>query len=305
MYKKIIIFFIIILIIGTSVFAIWKGINKPSSQENLKSKINEELDYIQRSIINLANELNNISIQDYKVSTKTTTNPENKGQQNSTSESKSGSSTKSESGSSSGDSSQQGGASQDSSSSSSNTILLYKMVPTTQENQEIDWSQIEADLNNLYSTWSQVMLDLYKANTNNDDILAFGRNLDEATKYIKSKDKVNSLSLIAKLCNYIPKFINSYASEETRKIYMQMTKTNILNAYALIEQEKWDEIKNQISQAENNYNKVLNDINNNKNQYNINKVYILLKEFQNSIDIKDKDVLYLRYKNLIQEIINI
>lgn len=84
-----------------------------------------------------------------------------------------------------------------------------------------------------------------------------------------------------------------------------MTKTNILNAYALIEQEKWDEIKNQISQAENNYNKVLNDINNNKNQYNINKVYILLKEFQNSIDIKDKDVLYLRYKNLIQEIINI
>lgn len=305
MYKKIIIFFIIILIIGTSVFAIWKGINKPSSQENLKSKINEELDYIQRSIINLANELNNISIQDYKVSTKTTTNPENKGQQNSTSESKSGSSTKSESGSSSGDSSQQGGASQDSSSSSSNTILLYKMVPTTQENQEIDWSQIEADLNNLYSTWSQVMLDLYKANTNNDDILAFGRNLDEATKYIKSKDKVNSLSLIAKLCNYIPKFINSYAPEETRKIYMQMTKTNILNAYALIEQEKWDEIKNQISQAENNYNKVLNDINNNKNQYNINKVYILLKEFQNSIDIKDKDVLYLRYKNLIQEIINI
>ncbi len=57
--------------------------------------------------------------------------------------------------------------------------------------------------------------------------------------------------------------------------------------------------------AEQNYNKILNDIGGNKNQYNINKIYILLKEFQSSIDLKDKDVLYLRYKNLIQEIINV
>lgn len=294
MYKKIIIFFVIVLILGTSVFAIWKGVNKPSEEENLKSKINEEMDYIERSIINLANQLNGISIEDYKVSTKTSKVSENQTKEQGNSSSSSGSSSE-----------QDGQSSGDSNSSSSNTTVLYKMVPATEENQQIDWVQIQADLNTLYSTWSQIMIDLYKVNTNNDDILAFGRNLDEATKYIKSNDKVNSLSLIAALYNYIPKFINSYSQEDTRKIYKETTKANIINAYALIEQEKWEEILSQITQAENNYNKVLNDINGNKNQYNINKVYILLKEFQSSIEMKDKDVLYLRYKNLIQEIINI
>lgn len=232
MYKKIIIFFVIVLILGTSVFAIWKGVNKPSEEENLKSKINEEMNYIERSIINLANQLNNIYIEDYKVSTKTSKVSENqtKEQDNSSSSSE-----------------QDGQSSGDSNSSSSNTTVLYKMVPTTRENEEIDWTKIESDLNTLYSTWSQVMLDLYKVNTNNDDILAFGRNLDEATKYIKNKDKVNSLSLIASLYNYIPKFINSYSPEDTRKIYNETTKANIINAYALIEQEKWEEILSKIT----------------------------------------------------------
>lgn len=238
MYKKIIIFFVIVLILGTSVFAIWKGVNKPSEEENLKSKINEEMDYIERSIINLANQLNNIYIEDYKVSTKTSEASKNqtKEQDNSSS-------------SLSSSSEQDGQSSGDSNSSSSNTTVLYKMVPATRENEEIDWTQIESDLNTLYSTWSQVMLDLYKVNINNDDILAFGRNLDEATKYIKNKDKVNSLNLIASLYNYIPKFINLYSPEDTRKIYNETTKANIINAYALIEQEKWEEILSKITRS--------------------------------------------------------
>lgn len=300
MYKKIIIFFVIALILVTSVLAIWKGLNKPSDEENLKSKINEEMDYIGRSIINLANQLNNIFIEDYKVSTKTSKSSENQiGEKQGNSSSSSSSAE--QSGADSGSNSNSSGDNKD----SSNTTIIYKMVPTTQENEQINWNQIESDLNTLYGTWSQVMIDLYEVNTNNDDILAFGRNLDEVTKYVKSKDKVNSLSLIASLYNYIPKFINSYSKEDTRKMYMENTKASIINAYALIEQEKWEEILSKITEAEQNYNKILNDIGGNKNQYNINKIYILLKEFQSSIDLKDKDVLYLRYKNLIQEIINI
>ncbi len=245
MYKKVIIFFVMVLILGSSVFAIWKGVNKPSDEENLKLKINEEMDYIARSIINLANQLNNIWVEDYKISTKTSKASENQTEEkqgNSSSSSSSGKESASDSGSNSN-------SGEDNNKGSSNTTILYKMVPATQKNEQINWNQIEADLNTLYGTWSQVMIDLYEVNTNNDDILAFGRDLDEATKYIKSNDKVNSLSLIASLYNYIPKFINSYSPEDTRKVYMETTKASIINAYALIEQEKWEEIVSQITRS--------------------------------------------------------
>ena len=80
------------------------------------------------------------------------------------------------------------------------------------------------------------------------------------------------------------------------------TKTNIIRAYSIIEQEKWEEIKREISSSINSFNTILNDVNNNKNQYNINKTYVLLNEFNNYIDTNDKEILYIKYRNLIQEI---
>lgn len=300
MYKKIIIIFGILLIICSSIFAIWKGNNNQSDEDDLKSKVDEEMSYIGKSIIELANELNNITIEEYKVTTQI-----NNTSTKQTGEKENSSSTDSDSNSSSDSSSQENTSGGSNNSSSNNITTSYKILPNTQNTNDINWNEIESKLNNLYSTWSQVVLDLYKINNNNDNILTFEKDLDETAKYIKNKEKVNSLSLVAKLYSYIPKFISEYSPENTRKINIEYAKSSIINSYALIEQEKWNEIKSEISKAEDNYNKILNDIDNNKNQYNINKGYILLKEYQNSVDLNDKEVLYIRYKNLIEEIINI
>ena len=90
--------------------------------------------------------------------------------------------------------------------------------------------------------------------------------------------------------------------KDGRKITFMQTKTNIIRAYSIIEQEKCEEIKKEISLSINSFNTILNDVNNNKNQYNINKTYVLLNEFNNSIDTNDKEILYIKYRNLIQEI---
>ena len=39
-----------------------------------------------------------------------------------------------------------------------------------------------------------------------------------------------------------------------------------------------------------------------KNEYNVNKSYLELKEFQSSVDTKNKDILYIKYKNLLDEL---
>ena len=275
MYKKIIIFFILLILIAGSSFAIWKNSQKPNDEEKINSKLDIEMEYLNTSLINIANVLNNIVIQEYKItesSNNNTSKNDNSSKENSSNE-----------------------------SNNETSKISFSMTQNTINTDEIDWKNLENEISNLYKSWSEIIIDLNKVNSNNENILKFSNDLDETTKYIKVQDKVNSLSMVAKLYSYLPQFMELY-EKDSRKIAFMQTKTNIIRAYSIIEQEKWEEIKKEISSSINNFNTILNDVNNNKNQYNISKTYVFLNEFNNSIDTNDKEILYIKYRNLIQEI---
>ena len=283
MYKKIIIFFILLILIAGSSFAIWKNNEKPNDEEKINSKLDSEMEYLNTSLINIANGLNNIVIQEYKITESSNNNT---------------------SSDSSSNTSKNDNSSKENSSNESNnetSKISFSMTQNTINTDEIDWKNLESEISNLYKGWSEIIIDLNKVNDNNENILKFSNDLDETTKYIKAQDKVNSLSMVAKLYSYLPQFMELY-EKDGRKIAFMQTKTNIIRAYSIIEQEKWEEIKKEISSSINSFNTILNDVNNNKNQYNINKTYVLLNEFNNSIDTNDKEILYIKYRNLIQEI---
>lgn len=283
MYKKIIIFFILLILIAGSSFAIWKNNEKPNDEEKINSKLNSEMEYLNTSLISIANELNNIVIQEYKITESSNNNTSSESSNNT----------------SKNDNSSKENSSNESNNETSN--ISFSMTQNTINTDEIDWKNLESEISNLYKSWSEIIIDLNKVNSNNENILKFSNDLDETTKYIKAQDKVNSLSMVAKLYSYLPQFMELY-EKDGRKIAFMQTKTNIIRAYSIIEQEKWEEIKKEISSSINSFNTILNDVNNNKNQYNINKTYVLLNEFNNSIDTNDKEILYIKYRNLIQEI---
>ena len=283
MYKKIIIFFILLILIAGSSFAIWKNKEKPNDEEKINSKLDSEMEYLNTSLISIANGLNNIVIQEYEITESSNNNT---------------------SSDSSNNTSKNDNSSKENSSNESNnetSKISFSMTQNTINTDEIDWKNLESEISNLYKSWSEIIIDLNKVNGNNENILKFSNDLDETTKYIKAQDKVNSLSMVAKLYSYLPQFMELY-EKDGRKITFMQTKTNIIRAYSIIEQEKWEEIKKEISSSINSFNTILNDVNNNKNQYNINKTYVLLNEFNNSIDTNDKEILYIKYRNLIQEI---
>lgn len=39
--------------------------------------------------------------------------------------------------------------------------------------------------------------------------------------------------------------------------------------------------------------------------YQINKIYVLLNELKNSLEQKDKDIFYIKYRNLMEELTEI
>ena len=168
-------------------------------------------------------------------------------------------------------------------------------------NKEVDWDTIKSDIEIFYASWPVIVIDLYKLNVNKDDILNFNRILDNTIIFIKNEDKVNSALALATLYSYIPKYIENY-SNDNLNINLSKTKSCIVNSYAFIEQDNWDEVGKQLSDAENYFSKILNETENNQKTYNINKSYVLFKELQNSLTNKDKDLFYIKYKNVMEEL---
>ena len=213
-----------------------------NSEEKLNEKAVSEIEYFNSKLIGVLNKLNNITFENYKMTTKKTElNAQSSEEEKSSS---SGSSQNSDEGSSGGGSQEgsggsSGGSSGDGSSNGgekSNSIITSQMAPNTilnPQTTEIDWSGIKNEMENLYFAWNTAILDLYKLNVNNNDILAFSNGLDTATNYIKNEDKENALLATASLYGQLPGFLEIVSNDTIKKNIIQ-TKSYVLNAYALV-----------------------------------------------------------------------
>lgn len=95
-------------------------------------------------------------------------------------------------------------------------------------------------------------------------------------------------------------------SNDINQTNIEFTKSNILNAYALLENGDWAGVDTEVAKAVDNFTKVTNDVEFVQNkEYNVSKSFVLLKELQNSLALRDSEVFYIKYKNFIQEMSNL
>ena len=265
-------------------------------QENLNDKVKSEIDYFSIKFINILNRLNNITFENYQVTTEKAELSKESAENEKTSETSSSQSSKEEQGSV---------ESSNGNKSSQNTIIASQMSPNTILNpveSQIDWAGIKNEIENIYYSWNTVLLDLYELDIDNDAILGLSRDLDVATTYIKKEDKVGSLLAMANLYKYLPQFAEKVSEEQ---VYRNIFKTRyfILNAYSLVETGNWSSVSGEIDKALEAFKLVTSDANFiSQNAYNSNKVYVLLNELKNSLELQDKEIFYIKYRNLMEEI---
>ncbi len=302
-FKKILILIYFLILILTLC-----GCSNNDNNGDINKKIESQINYLDKKIMGIMNKLNNITLDNYEVKSKeivSETGKESGGNQGKNGE-----------GSKSNESTSQGSSEEDSSSGDSktgnsengqesNNIKVLQLQPSNIlviNKDEIDWITIKSEVEIMYSSWNSIILDLYSMNISNEDVLGFSQSLDNAIIAIKSEDKQKSLEGLAVLYSYLPKFIEKISIEESTKNILQ-TKSNIMKAYALVEQENWTEIQNQLNQADTAYSKVANDVKYIENkQEEVSRIYILIKELKNSVNLKDKDIFYIKYKNLMNTI---
>lgn len=164
----------------------------------------------------------------------------------------------------------------------------------------IDWNSIEQNIAILYTSWTNIIIDLNNLNIEPKDLTDFGKILDSTIISVKNQNKTDTFNSLCDLYNLLIIYINSYSSDEVLKNNVN-TKYYLLRACSLIDTNNWTLVYDNILNAEKSYYLNINSINytTDKNtQLLKNNIYISIKELENIITTKDVDLFYFKY-NLI------
>ena len=299
------IFLITIIIVISSV--IYVNANK-NPEEDQKQKISSEMEFLESKLLDLANMMNNIQTSKYSVTVKDVPRQTQESEGGNTSSSQNQSSESDNQGQSEGNNNSQSSNSQSSteqSDSGENKKYELELNGVLNENQQIDWENVKGEVEELYISIPTITLDLYEMNINKDDILNFNKEYDNLIKVVKNENKEEVLGVLNNLYSYMPKFVQNTSDDNSYKTVIE-TKSYIVSAYSKLDSENWDGINDDIKKAIDVYSKLLTDTNiDNEKQYSLNKSYVILNEIQNAVNIKDKSVFLIKYKNLLEELENV
>ncbi len=304
--KKILLGVILILIIIASVFgaSFIKFKSKDNKWNDDKEKTVSEVRYLETKLTSLLNAINNIKYENYKVmeskidETESSSNSTKSSGRSDSSNMNSGESKSKTSSQSSGESdSEQTGEEKE---SSQTKYTLEKTSTLSNSSKEINWDKIKSEVEILYSVIPTTTLDLYSLNIDQNEILQFNKDFDNLTSSVKNEDKEKTLERLSKLYGYLPKYLEKIYENETYTNIVK-TKSYVVSAYSIVDTENWNQISEYVKKAIESYSSVLNNITTDSKTYNVNKGYILLNELQNAVNMKDKEIFLIKYKNLLEE----
>lgn len=276
MLKNIIKTLSIIFLVALVIISFSGCSKQKTDEEQLRDKNISEIDYLDNYIMLMLNSINDIDLKQYDAKIEKTENLNEILQE----------------------------SEETSSEDTGNNVVQYSMVPNTILNADktINWKNLKLEIENLNNTWPSIIVDLYKANVDNKKLTESSDLINTCIGNIKNENRTETLNSLAKLYEYIPVFLEKIASDN-KQIELAKTKVEVIKAYVNIDFANWEELKTSLDRAISNFEPIVNNTSEAEKEYNIRKAYVLLQEFKNAVDTNDKDLLFMKYKNLMEELI--
>lgn len=299
-------YIVLILIIAILSYSIY-SVAKENLEEDSKKKILSEIRYVEAEFTDLFNTMNNIETRNYGIEIdELSKETEEKMKE-------SGSSSSGQSGNGSSSSSSSSGSEQSSSDSASGEVGTnnqdsekydLKLNGVLTKKEDINWDIVKSEVESLYTSIPTMTMDLYQLDINKDEILNFNKEIDNLVTVVNDENKENTLQTLSTIYDYFPKFLEATDGEDIIYKKVVETKANIFKGYSKLDLGNWSEISTDIQNGVNTFTELLSDTSvvNSNNQYSVNKVYIMLNELQNAVNIQDVSVFLIKYRNLIEEI---
>lgn len=154
----------------------------------------------------------------------------------------------------------------------------------------------------MYTAWTSTLIDLNSLNVNQENLVFYTNNLDSLIKALEKENKVECLKLLSNSFTLMTSYYDEYSEDPTKQNVYQ-TKSNILSAYALVDEDNWEDINIFLTNAQTIFLNIVNSpIENSSKISNINKAYILLNQLKTSAENEDRNTFYINYKNVMKEL---
>lgn len=170
---------------------------------------------------------------------------------------------------------------------------------------KINWSQTEIDIQNLYTSWNNIIIDFSNLKIENNYLTDFGRKIDNIMINIQNEDINNTLVSISDLYGFLTKYIEYYNANIILKNNI-ITKYYLIKSYSLLYTDNWTLISENINNASKSFYSNINMVEISENyKFNLNRTYVAINELKNATTNKNKYIFYIKYKIAIEQINNI
>ena len=315
-YLLIALIVIFTILLATLIYIKFFSNNKDNEYAILAEKAEGEVKYLDYTIIELMNKLNNISYSRYQVTIKEVNESEQLNNSSSNSGSAGNGMQTQEQGSSNqqgSESKENGSGSNDNNSNNSESESLNQSEARTSRLAQVDsllnsnyddvpWDEISYGVETLYTAWPSISLDMKALNINESDISSFSTTLDGIAQAVKVQDKNSTLINLYNLYILLPKYLSYFLSDEyTLNVYN--TKAYVLSSYVSADSENWEDMNTNVTNAINTLSKNMNSANiNDTEKSTIEKSYVLLEELKRGVGLEDKEIFYLKYKLAMEQL---
>ena len=167
---------------------------------------------------------------------------------------------------------------------------------------ELDWNAILEDEKKINEVLETIVLDLTEVNISKEDLVLLSSEFNNLLTITIEENELELLSRLQAVYSLIPQYLNQF-SDNKNDIKDKELKSIVLSSYAFANNEDWEQAKITIQSAIDKYNEMMNDISYmQEKSYNLNRVYVLLGEVKNAIDIENLELLKLKYVNFVEKL---
>lgn len=170
------------------------------------------------------------------------------------------------------------------------------------EDDKMKWEEIKDDVIKINSSWGMLILDLTDVNVQNKEIIDFSNNLNNLIISVSEENEINLIDNLSKMYEKIINFKKSYNTDKN-KIYKNEIKSGVLKVFNIVNKSDWEGAKIEINSVTEQYQNLMkNESYAKENEYNINKIYVLLEEYNNSINTSKYDLVRLKYISTVENL---
>ncbi len=165
-----------------------------------------------------------------------------------------------------------------------------------------DWKEINNDAQNIGKSLDTLMLDFGEAKISNEELNKFRTEINNLLIASSGEDEQTLLTSASNLYSLLPDYYGKFSNDNNKKDIMTL-KSLVLKSYINSYFLNWPEAKNNAQSAETKYKEMSDNLEYMKEySYSLNKIYILVEEFKNAIDLEQADLAKIKYINFIEKI---